>query len=73
MDTKCFDEWKLSRIYGEQNENGISFALQFVAKDFDNFVNYRDNFSKGFQTKMETKFKEKCMFFKTLMEIIEES
>ena len=73
MTTNCFDEWKLSKIFGEPSEGAISYALQFVAKDFNSFLFYRDNFSKSYQKEVSSRFNEKCIHFKTLMEVFAES
>jgi len=71
MATSKFEEYKISEIIEEENE-GRTFAIQYVAPDMDTFQSYQLEHVKGLQQEHATRYKDKYVAFRTLMNIIKE-
>lgn len=72
MDTGCFESWKVSRILGADESQGINYAVQYISPSFEKFQEYRDNHASRLQKEHNILFKERYVAFRTLMETISE-
>ncbi len=73
MATHAFLEFKMSKILGSDESQGINYALQFVSHSMVDFLRYRDIHLKEIQQQQKDQFGEKYVSFSTLMEIVHES
>ena len=73
MSTDCFDSYKMMRILGDPEEDGETFAVQYVAHNLNAFVTYQENHMPKLQSQTREMFQDKALSFKTLMEIDQES
>lgn len=71
MATSKFEAYKISEIIEEENE-GRTFAIQYVAPDMDTFQSYQLEHAKRLQQDHTVRYKDKYVAFRTLMHILEE-
>jgi hypothetical protein len=67
-----FDEFKLCRIK-EYEENGLTYAIQYIAPSREKFDRYTQDFAPALQQKHRLKYGESVLAFRTVLEILEES
>lgn len=70
MGSGYFTSYKWLKILGDEQEDGISFAIQFVVEDLDTFLTYQNELMPSLSAKQKSLFEESCHSFKTLMEIV---
>jgi hypothetical protein len=73
MDTGLFLEYKFCRILGDDDEHGITYALQFISPDLKTFRIYQDLHARRLQQVQTERFPNKYVSFRTLMEVVEQS
>ncbi len=71
MKTGKFESYKLSEII-EEDEQGRTFAIQYVSANMDEFMEYQANYAKDLQAEHTTRYKDKYVAFRTLMNILVE-
>lgn len=71
MATAKFEEYKISEIIEEENE-GRTFAIQYVSPDMETFQSYQLDHAKKLQQEHTERYKDKYVAFRTLMTIIKE-
>ena len=71
--TGLFTEYKFCRIMGDADEQGITYALQFVSKDTKTFQIYQQLHAKRLQNLQAERFPGKYVTFRTLMEVVGQS
>jgi hypothetical protein len=69
MATGYFITYKITRIIGDDDEHGITFATQYVAKDMDAFQTYQSQHAKRLQKDHSDRYANKYVAFRTLMQI----
>jgi len=72
MDTHCFESWKISKVLGADESQGINYAVQFVAPSMQKFEEYSDLHLQRFQEEHTRMYREKYVAFRTLLETIYE-
>jgi len=73
MNTKCFESFKLSQLRYVDEKDGLTFAIQYVAKSEADFERYNVEFAPALQKEHKEKFGEKALAFRTVMDILHES
>lgn len=73
MSTECFDSYKMMRILGDEENDGETYAIQYVAYDLDAFMKYQQHHMPTLLEEIKRIFQDRCLSFKTLMEIHHES
>lgn len=71
MQTGCFVSYKLCRIMGDDDQYGVSYAVQYFAPDLAAFELYRDEYAHQFQTEHAHRYKDQYVAFRTLMEVVQ--
>lgn len=71
MATGKFESYKMSEII-EDDEQGRTFAIQYVSPNMDTFQSYQLDHAKSLQEEHTNKYKDKYVAFRTLMKIINE-
>jgi hypothetical protein len=64
---------KLLKIMTEEQQTGVSFALQFTVDSLEKYVDYQEGLKKQLSFSLRSKWGESCLSFATLMEICDES
>lgn len=72
MSSSYFESFKMLKILGDHSETGVTFAVQYVAKNLDAFAKYQAEIMPLLLLEQKTLFEDKCVSFKTLMEIVAE-
>ncbi|MDB5015164.1 MAG: hypothetical protein JWQ25_3366 [Daejeonella sp.] len=70
MNTGCFESCRIFKVLESQNE-GITFSVQYTARDLDTYETYRNNFASKLQADLQNKFANRYVAFRTIMELIE--
>ncbi len=70
MEGPYFESFKMMKILGDENDTGITFAVQYVARDLDHFISFQEKLLPQLTQAQRSLFLDKCVSFKTLMEII---
>lgn len=73
MNTGLFTEYKMSRILGEDEKQGVTFAIQYLSPSMEKFREYQDNHAKKLQADHTEKYRDKYVAFRTIMEVIQQS
>jgi hypothetical protein len=69
LDTQLFSDYRLCHLLDQNEEDGITFVVQYYFNEFENYSNYRQNFAPSIQKKHTEKFKERFVAFRTVMEV----
>ena len=67
--TGLFFENKIAKIHAEE-EGGVSYSIQYLLKSWEDYHNYIDNFSLELQKEYHTKYGNKSVAFRTILEIV---
>ena len=73
LNTGLFESHKMSRILGVDEREGITYAIQYVCRNMEDFEQYHNEFASKLQNDHATKFKDKYVAFRTIMNIVDES
>ena len=68
-----FGEYKLLKILTEEQQGGVSFALQFSVDTLDHYIEFQETLKKQLSFQLRSKWGELCLSFATLMEICDEN
>jgi len=70
--TGKFETYKLSEIIEDDNE-GRTFAIQYVCPNMETFQSYQLDHAKKLQEEHTNRYKDRYVAFRTLMKIINEA
>ncbi len=68
--TGCFEEYRLLKLIGGEQQNGVTYAVQYLAASFDNYQDYQDKYAKELQLKTNEKYGDTVVAFRTLLEVL---
>jgi hypothetical protein len=68
MTTGMFLENKIFRLLNEEDNGGITYAIQFYASSMEHIQNYQANFALEIQAEHKKKFADQFVEFMTLLE-----
>ncbi len=71
MQTGFFVESRISRIHAEE-QGGISFAITYLAKSFEDTTLYQEKHAPRLQQEHSARYAGKFAAFRTYLELIEE-
>lgn len=72
MSTGCFSEYKMSLILGNDENDSLNYAIQYVSPSMEKFIQYRDEHSKRLMNDQQDRYKDRFASFRTIMEIYDE-
>ena len=70
MATEMFLSNRLLRVVDSPNE-GVTYCAQYVAENEENYQRYLSEFAPALQNEMNTKFANKFVAYRTLMEFVD--
>lgn len=70
MNTKMFVDYKMLKVLHNDPEEGLTYCLQYYARNMQDFENYRDNFAPALQEEYKKRFEGKFFAFRTLLEVV---
>lgn len=71
MDTGLFLSHRMLRLIGDEESGGITYAIQYTAKDRDAYERYKQEFAPALQASHTAAFKDRFVAFRTLLEEVE--
>jgi len=71
LDTGLFNDHKICKILFEEEDGGVTYAIQYFCKDVVAFTKYQDEYAPALQKEHTERYKDQYVAFRTLMEIIE--
>lgn len=73
MATGCFTEYKISRVLGEDESEGITFAIQYLAPSRDAYMEYQAHHALRLQEDHKKRYENQYVAFRTLLEVVDQS
>jgi len=70
MATGMFVSNRLLQVVDSPNE-GLTYCIQYVAQSMEDYETYQQLFAPALQEDLNTKFRDKFVSFRTLMEYID--
>ncbi len=70
MNTGCFTQARISKIESDQDQGGLSYSIQYTANSKERLQEYHLNFAPQLQADHLQKFGQKCLAFRTEMEVL---
>ncbi|CAN5438055.1 DUF4286 family protein [soil metagenome] len=68
MNTGMFMENKIFRLLHEEENGGITYAVQFYASSMENIQNYQINYAPALQAEHNERYADQFVEFMTLLE-----
>ena len=69
INTCCFFDNKILKVVTEV-DTGSTYSIQYMYKNEDDIVKYRDNFANELQKKHSDKYKDRFVAFRTILKEI---
>ncbi|NOT75050.1 MAG: DUF4286 family protein [Cyclobacteriaceae bacterium] len=70
MATRLFLSYKIYKVLSTENEESVSYAVQYSVKSLNEFEKYLDEFAPSLRDAVTKKFGERAPSFRTLLEEI---
>ena len=70
MNTGMFVENKIFKVLSQEDEETVSYSVQYFAESVDHVVKYLDDFAGPLVEEHRTKFQNRHVAFRTLLEQI---
>lgn len=68
MATGQFEEFKIFKVLNQDDEQSISYSVQYFAKSIEDVVKYLDHYAPPLVEEHRKKFQNKHVAFRTLLE-----
>lgn len=68
MKTNLFYDFKIYKVLQDQDEDNISYSVQYLAQTLDHVTLYFEKFAPSILEKLRLRFKDKHVAFMTLLE-----
>ncbi|MBK9150261.1 MAG: DUF4286 family protein [Saprospiraceae bacterium] len=72
MATGCFESYTMNRIIGDNDEHGQGYAIQYTARNMQEFQRYNTDYAPSLQKAHAERYRDMYVAFRTLMEIVEQ-
>lgn len=69
--TGLFTDNKIFRIITGEDEDGITYSIQYFLNNMDDYEKYQNEFSGKLQEEHSGKFRDKFVAFRTIMEKVD--
>jgi hypothetical protein len=70
MSSDCFLRYQVLRVLDADESQGYTYALQFFAEDREACERFSSQFAPGLEKANNRLWGEKCVSFRTLMEVV---
>ena len=71
MRTGKFTGFRVLRIIGDEESGGKTFSIQYTCNSMSEFLEYEHDHAHALRAEHATKFKDKFVAFRTLLEVVE--
>ena len=68
MNTGMFTEYKIFKVLSQEEEQSVSYSLQYFAENIDKVVEYLNNYAPSLVEAHRTRYKDRHVAFRTLLE-----
>ncbi|MEO5563591.1 MAG: DUF4286 family protein [Chitinophagaceae bacterium] len=68
--TGCFTHGSIFHLLEADDDEGITYAIQYHAKNIDHYKNYIANFADEMRKKAADKWGHQCIAFRTVMQSV---
>ena len=68
MDTGMFVEYKIFKVLNQEEEESVSYSVQYFAESIDHVVKYLKEYSKPLVEAHMQRYKDRHVAFRTLLE-----
>jgi retron-type reverse transcriptase len=66
--TNCFENARMLKMMFEEESQGTTYAVQYMAKSLEMIEQYQQEFAEALQAKHSNRYKDKFVVFRTLLE-----
>jgi hypothetical protein len=70
MATGCFTDHRFFRLLEQEEEDGITYIIQYFAADIDHYQRYIDSFAPLLRKKAMDRWGNKFIAFRTIMQVV---
>lgn len=70
MSTELFESYQMQKIISGEHENGVTYAIQYLAPSMDHLKTYQDDHALRLQTDHHSRYKDRYAAFRTIMEVV---
>jgi hypothetical protein len=70
LDTQMFSDYRVCHLLDQNEDDGITYVIQYYFNVLDNYVNYQQNFAPAIRKTHDEKFKDRFVAFRTVMEVV---
>jgi hypothetical protein len=70
MRSGMFTEYKFFRLLDQEEEEGITFVIQYFAPSIENYQRYIEDHAPALREKALSKWGHKFIAFRTVMEVV---
>ena len=71
MRTGMFVESKILRLLGDDESGGSTYSFQYICESLEKFKQYEENYAPALRADVNSRYKEKFVSFRSLLEIVE--
>ncbi len=71
MADKQFSRPQIAKIVGSEDEEGVSYSVQFHISDMQTLMDWHKQNATDFQQRFQKEFGSNVQFFSTVLEVIE--
>ena len=71
MDTNMFLSYRMYRVLGQDESDGITYSIQYVCQDMKTLHKYTITQGQKLQAEHSSRYKNKYVAFRTMLEILE--
>jgi hypothetical protein len=70
MATGCFNDFRITRMLYEEDDDGVTFSVQYVAPSEEDLIYYSEKHAPRLQKEHRDKFSNQFVAYRTVHEII---
>lgn len=71
MQTGLFKEYRMARVLGQDESDGITYSIQYLCPDMPTLQHYAAQFAPALQQAHSQRYEGKFVAFRTLLEVLD--
>ena len=71
LESGLFSKPQIAKVLGSEDNEGLSFSVQFLIQDIDSLMDWHRENAVSFQNNCSAKFGTEVVFFTTVLELID--
>ncbi len=69
MNTGKFERYLMTKILGDDDRDGSTYAIQYICKNMEILLDYNKNEAPALQKEHTDRYGQNCLAFRTIMEV----